>query len=58
MAKKATTPKKATKKPTAKKKTKTKKLKMTMPVGREMSQPGARGGGPTYGSGFPGYRGQ
>ena len=57
MAKKATTPKKP-KKPTAKKKTKIKKLKMTMPAGREMSQPGARGGGPTYGSGFPGYRGQ
>lgn len=57
MAKKATTPKKP-KKPTAKKKTKTKKLKMTMPAGREMSQPGARGGGPTSGSCFPGYRGQ
>ena len=56
MAKKATTPKKP-KKPTAKKKTKTKKLKMTMPVGKEMSQPGARGG-MTSGSGFPGYRGQ
>ena len=57
MAKKATTPKKP-KKPTAKKKTKTKKLKMTMPAGKEMSQPGARGGGPTSGSCFPGYRGQ
>lgn len=57
MAKKTTAPKKIKKAPTAKKKTKTKKLKMTMPVGREMSQPGARGG-MTSGSGFPGYRGQ
>ena len=57
MAKKATTPKK----PKAKKKktaTKSKKLKLTMPAGKEMSQPGARGGGPTSGSCFPGYRGQ
>lgn len=55
MAKKTNTSKKI-KKPTKKSSTK-KTMKLIMPAGKEMSQPGARGGF-TSGSGFPGYRGK